>query len=38
MLFDGEGKSRISSEDYAVAMLDEVENPRHIRKRMTAAY
>jgi hypothetical protein len=29
---------RISYEDYAVAMLDEVENPQFIRHRFTAAY
>lgn len=32
------GESRISTEDYAVAMLDEVEQPRFIRKRFTIGY
>lgn len=35
---DGEGKSEISVEDYAVAMLDEFEKPVHHRERFTAAY
>lgn len=33
-----EGESKVSTQDYAVAMLDELENPRHIRKRFTVAY
>ncbi|MFC1927273.1 NAD(P)-dependent oxidoreductase [Chloroflexota bacterium] len=33
-----EGESKISTQDYAVAMLDELENPRHIRERFTVAY
>ncbi len=32
------GESRISAEDYAVALLDELENPQFIRRRFTAAY
>lgn len=35
---DSQGKSRISTGDYAVAMLDELEHPAHIRKRFTLAY
>ena len=35
---DGEGRSRISIEDFAVALLDELENPRFIRRRFTVAY
>ena len=38
LLTDAEGESRISVEDYAVAMLDELENPKHIRQRFTAGY
>lgn len=38
LLVDEKGESHISTEDYAVAMLDEVENPRFIRKRFTIAY
>ncbi len=33
-----DGKSRISVEDYAVAMLDEFEHPAHHRQRMTIGY
>lgn len=32
------GESRISAEDYAVALVDELENPHFIRRRFTAAY
>lgn len=32
------GESRISAEDYAVALIDELENPHFIRRRFTAAY
>ncbi len=32
------GESRISVEDYAVALVDELENPRHLRQQFTAAY
>lgn len=38
LLTDGKGESRISAEDFAVALVDEVENPRHIRQRFTVAY
>ncbi|MPZ59180.1 MAG: NAD(P)H-binding protein [Rhizobiales bacterium] len=38
LLRNDKGESRISTEDYAVAMLDEVERPRHRRKRFTVAY
>jgi putative NADH-flavin reductase len=30
--------SRISMEDYAIALVDELENPRHIRQRFTIGY
>ena len=33
-----DGKSWISYEDYAVALLDEVESPKHIRDRFTVGY
>jgi putative NADH-flavin reductase len=33
-----EGESRISTRDYATAMLDELEHPRHIRERFTVGY
>jgi len=35
---DNDGESRISLEDYAVAMLDEAERPQHHRKRFSVAY
>lgn len=38
LLVDAQGSSKISFEDYAVAMLDEIEHPRHIQRRFTAAY
>ena len=37
-VLDEEGKSTISYEDYAVAVLDELENPQFIRKRFTIGY
>ena len=33
-----DGKSRISVEDFAVAMIDEAENPAHHRERFTIGY
>ncbi|MFE6688028.1 NAD(P)-dependent oxidoreductase [Streptomyces sp. NPDC057743] len=33
-----DGSSRISAEDYAVALLDEIEEPRHIGERFTVGY
>ena len=38
LLTDAKGESRISAEDYAMALLDEIENPRHVRRAFTAAY
>lgn len=38
LLADSKGESRISLEDYAVAMLDEAERPLHHRERFTVAY
>lgn len=38
LLEDKEGQSLISREDFAVAILDELEKGKHIRKRFTAAY
>jgi uncharacterized protein len=38
LLTDAAGKSRITFEDYAIAMVDEVEKPQHIRKRFTVGY
>jgi len=38
MIFDKEGRSRISSEDFAVAMVDEAQESRHVRQQVGAAY
>ncbi|HYC96315.1 NAD(P)-dependent oxidoreductase [Brevundimonas sp.] len=38
VLFDAGGNSAISFPDYAVAMADEVEAPRHPRARFTVGY
>jgi putative NADH-flavin reductase len=38
LLEDDKGRSEISREDFAIAILDEIEKPRHIRQRFTAAY
>ncbi|MTV41778.1 NAD(P)-dependent oxidoreductase [Duganella radicis] len=38
LLTDAQGQSRISVQDYAVAMLDELERPAHPRRRFSVAY
>ncbi|MDK4198836.1 NAD(P)-dependent oxidoreductase [Pseudomonas sp. HR1] len=38
LLFDAAGDSHISYEDFAVALLDEVERPVHHRTRFTVGY
>ena len=38
LLVDEKGKSFITFEDYAVAVLDEVERPQHVAKRFGVAY
>lgn len=38
LLVDAHGKSAISFEDYAVAVLDELENPAHVARRFGVAY
>jgi putative NADH-flavin reductase len=38
LLADERGQSRISAEDSAVALLDEMEYPEHARARFTSAY
>lgn len=38
LLADEEGKSWISMEDYAIALVDEIENPKHARRRYTVGY
>jgi putative NADH-flavin reductase len=37
-LRDAGGRSWISYEDYAVALVDEIEQPRHCRRRFTVGY
>ena len=38
LIEDDKGESRISREDFAIAILDELEKPKHVKKRFTAAY
>lgn len=38
LIEDDKGESKISREDFAIAILDELETPRHVRKRFTAGY
>ncbi|MFI9783898.1 NAD(P)-dependent oxidoreductase [Kitasatospora sp. NPDC051984] len=38
LLIGTDGESRISTEDYAVALVDEIERPKHIGERFTVAY
>ena len=38
LLVDANGQSSISVEDYAVAMIDELERPAHIRQPFTVGY
>jgi uncharacterized protein len=37
-VFDADSRSMISVEDTAVAIVDELESPKHIRQRFTVAY
>jgi putative NADH-flavin reductase len=38
LLVDEKGRSRISTEDFAVALLDELEHPKNVKRRITVAY
>jgi uncharacterized protein len=38
LIEDATGRSYISLEDYAVALIDELERPQHSRKRFTVGY
>lgn len=38
LVCDKDGRSRISYDDYAIALVDELEQPKHIGKRFTIAY
>ncbi|WP_431046503.1 NAD(P)-dependent oxidoreductase [Streptomyces sp. P1-3] len=37
LVADADGNSYITAEDYAVALVDEVESPRHVGRRFTVA-
>ena len=38
LLTDANGHSWISMEDFAIAMVDELEAPKHSRQRFTVGY
>ena len=38
LISDAQGNSKISMEDYAIALVDELENPRNERQRFTIGY
>lgn len=38
LLTDANGRSWVSMEDFAIALVDELETPRHSRRRFTAGY
>ena len=38
LIVDAQGNSRISFQDYAIALVDELENPQHRRERFTIGY
>jgi uncharacterized protein len=38
VVFNDKGESKISTADYAVALIDELEQPKHIKQRFTIAY
>ena len=38
LLKDANGDSKISMEDYAIALVDELEQPKHVRQRFTVGY
>jgi putative NADH-flavin reductase len=38
LLVGANGQSRISMEDFAIALTDEIEHPRHIREGFTVGY
>lgn len=38
LVADAKGDSRISAEDYAIALVDELEQPKHLRQRFTLGY
>jgi uncharacterized protein len=38
VLTGADGQSKISMEDYAIALADEIEKPQHVRQRFTVGY
>jgi hypothetical protein len=38
LIADEKGNSQISAEDYAIALVDELEKPKYIRRRFTIGY
>jgi putative NADH-flavin reductase len=38
LLVDAKGESRISAKDFAVAIVDELEHPKSVRRRIAVAY
>jgi putative NADH-flavin reductase len=38
LITDAQGETRISYEDYAIALVDELEHPAHIQERFTIGY
>jgi putative NADH-flavin reductase len=38
LVTDEKGDSKISAEDFAIALVDDLEAPKHIRKRFTLGY
>ena len=38
LIIDADGKSRVSTEDFAVAVVDEIEHARHVNERFTLGY
>lgn len=38
LLLNEKGESRISNQDFAIAVLDELENPTHKQQRFTVGY
>ncbi|MEO6802759.1 MAG: NAD(P)-dependent oxidoreductase [Granulicella sp.] len=38
LLIEANGRSWISMEDYAIALVDELERPKHLRERFTVGY
>jgi putative NADH-flavin reductase len=38
LISDAKGESRISFDDYAIAMVDEIEKPEHVRGSFSVGY